>query len=138
MSRKDQPATKYAITMITNENPALTHGFIVELRVNNPNNAVRPPFNAASIAPQGLRRIRPLIACDAIHTTAKIAMPKGTVRMLSNHDRSNAANWIVANVPGKPTETGPAAAIASLPMIIFDSAAMVKGTTAPAATNPVA
>jgi len=77
-----------------------------------------------------------LIACDAIHTTANIANPNGTVRTLSSPEKSIAPMCNIAN-PLEPS-TAPSVPAVGTPSIILETADIVNGTTAPAAASPVA
>ncbi|OQB85260.1 MAG: hypothetical protein BWX86_02822 [Verrucomicrobia bacterium ADurb.Bin122] len=130
--RKDQPATKYAMTISTSESTAPTHGLSVAVMVTRPSRAVRALLSAASMAPHGLRRMRTLIACEAIQTRANIAMPSGTVRRLSSQEKSIEPRLIIARPVAMECSCGTCRAI------ILESESIVKGTTAPAATRPEA
>src|SRR5690606_38568482 len=115
------------------ESAALIQGLSMAVSVMRPSRPVRAALSAASIAPHGLSRMSALIACEAIQTTANTATPMGTVRMLSNQDQSMAATWMLAVPVAISASVG-----AGLAAIILERPAMVRGTTAPAATRPVA
>ena len=63
-------------------------------------------------------------------------MPNGTVSRFSNQERSIAPTCNIA-IP-LDSRTAPSTPAVFAPTIIFETAAIVNGTTAPAATSPVA
>src|SRR6478736_7215392 len=124
------------MTTITAESVAPTTGSIHAVAVTSPSTEVRAALRAASIAPHGLSRIRTLIACDVIQTTANTATDSGTIRMLSSQLVSIVATGSMAR-PGRAAPTVMAVSGEPEPMMNFEPRVTSDGITAPAATSPL-